>query len=71
MQITHEHEELAARPLKRFIDDEINPHVDEWEAAEMFPAHEVFKKLGDAGPAGPDQARGVRRRGPRLFATRW
>ena len=48
MQLTHEHEELK-RNLKRFIDDEINPHVDEWEAAEQFPAHEVFRKLGQLG----------------------
>ena len=51
MQLTHEHEEIQ-RTLKRFIDDEINPHVDEWEAAEAFPAHEVFKKLGDLGLLG-------------------
>ena len=51
MQLTHEHEELK-RNLKRFIDDEINPHVDEWAAAEIFPAHEVFKKLGSLGYLG-------------------
>ena len=51
MQFTHEHEEIR-RTLKRFITDEINPHVDEWEAAEAFPAHEVFKKLGDLGLLG-------------------
>jgi len=51
MQFTHEHDEIQ-RTLKRFIDDEINPHVDEWEAAEAFPAHEVFKKLGDLGLLG-------------------
>jgi len=51
MQLTHEHEELR-RNLKRFIDNEINPHVDEWEAAEIFPAHELFKKLGDLGVLG-------------------
>lgn len=48
MQLTHEHEELR-RNLRRFIDHEINPHVDEWEEAEIFPAHEVFKKLGQLG----------------------
>ncbi|KAF6024630.1 hypothetical protein EB796_017074 [Bugula neritina] len=31
------------------IDTEINPHVDEWEKAKSFPAHKLFKKLGDAG----------------------
>ncbi len=51
MQFTQEHEEIR-RNLKRFIDQEINPHVDEWEAAEEFPAHEVFKKLGGLGLLG-------------------
>jgi citronellyl-CoA dehydrogenase len=51
MQLTHEHEELA-RNLTRFIDEEINPHVDEWEAAEIFPAREVFGKLGRLGLLG-------------------
>jgi len=51
MLITHEHEEIQ-RTLKRFIDEEINPHVDEWEAAEEFPAHQVFKRLGDLGLLG-------------------
>jgi citronellyl-CoA dehydrogenase len=48
MQLTHEHEELR-RNLKRFIDHEINPYVDEWEAAEIFPAHELFRKMGKLG----------------------
>jgi citronellyl-CoA dehydrogenase len=48
MHLTHEHQELQ-RNLKRFIDNEINPHVDEWEAAEIFPAHELFKKMGNLG----------------------
>ena len=51
MQFTQEHEEIR-RNLRRFIDSEINPHVDEWEAAEQFPAHAVFKKLGDLGMLG-------------------
>ncbi|WP_457281152.1 acyl-CoA dehydrogenase family protein [Polaromonas sp. P5_D5] len=51
MQYTHEHLEIQ-KTLKRFIDAEINPHVDEWEAVEIFPAHEVFKKLGNLGMLG-------------------
>ncbi|HNV60330.1 MAG TPA: acyl-CoA dehydrogenase family protein, partial [Rhodoferax sp.] len=51
MQFTHEHLEFQ-KTLKRFIDAEINPHVDAWEEAEMFPAHEVFKKLGNLGLLG-------------------
>ena len=30
MQYSHEHLEIQ-KTLRRFIDDEINPHVDEWE----------------------------------------
>jgi citronellyl-CoA dehydrogenase len=48
MNYTHEHLEIQ-KTLKRFIDAEINPHVDEWEAAEIFPAHELFKKMGKLG----------------------
>ncbi len=48
MQLTQEHK-LIRESLRKLIDDEINPHVDEWEEAQSFPAHEVFKKLGDGG----------------------
>jgi len=51
MQFSHEHREVQ-KTLRRFIDEHINPHVDEWEAAEMFPAHEVFKGLGALGLLG-------------------
>jgi citronellyl-CoA dehydrogenase len=48
MVFTHEHRELQ-RQLQKFIENEINPHVDEWEEAEIFPAHELFKKMGALG----------------------
>ena len=51
MQFTHEHREIQ-KTLKRFIDEQINPHVDEWEAAEIFPAHEVFGQMGKLGLLG-------------------
>jgi citronellyl-CoA dehydrogenase len=51
MQYSYEHLEIQ-KTLKRFIDAEINPHVDEWEAAEIFPAHKVFKQLGNLGLLG-------------------
>ncbi|XP_053719184.1 probable acyl-CoA dehydrogenase 6 [Synchiropus splendidus] len=35
--------------LKKIIDQEINPYVDQWEAEGKFPAHKVFKILGSAG----------------------
>ncbi|WP_119420182.1 acyl-CoA dehydrogenase family protein [Desertibaculum subflavum] len=48
MRFTQEHEELR-RNLARFIDNEINPHVDAWEEEGTFPAHELFKKMGSLG----------------------
>ena len=51
MLFTPEHEELK-RTVERFCAQEINPHVDEWEEAGIFPAAEVFKKLGDLGLLG-------------------
>ena len=51
MQLTHDHEQIRDT-LKRYIDEHINPHVDEWEEAEIFPAHQVFKDLGNLGLLG-------------------
>ena len=51
MQFTEEHESLR-RTVARFVDTEINPYVDAWEAAEQFPSHELFKKMGDLGLLG-------------------
>jgi citronellyl-CoA dehydrogenase len=48
MQFTPQHEELR-RSLRKFIDAEINPYVDQWEEAGIFPAHELFKKMGNMG----------------------
>ena len=45
MKLTPEHEALK-RTIQRWIADEINPHVDDWEAAGIFPAHQVFKRMG-------------------------
>ena len=51
MKFTQEHEELR-RTTRAFIEKEINPYVDLWEHEGIFPAHEIFKKLGDAGLLG-------------------
>ncbi len=51
MIYTEQHLQLQDT-LKRFIDSEINPHIDEWEAAGTFPAHELFRKLGKLGLLG-------------------
>jgi citronellyl-CoA dehydrogenase len=51
MLFSHEHEELR-RTVERFCREQLNPHVDEWEEAGIYPAHEVFRKLGDLGLLG-------------------
>ena len=48
MHFTDEHKMLRDS-LRQLIDEEINPHVEEWEEQQLFPAHELFKTLGDAG----------------------
>jgi citronellyl-CoA dehydrogenase len=51
MQITHEHRSLYDT-TKKFIEEQINPHAAEWERAGIFPAREVFRKMGDLGLLG-------------------
>jgi citronellyl-CoA dehydrogenase len=35
--------------IRRFVAEQIDPHVDEWEAAETFPAHALFRQMGALG----------------------
>ncbi len=51
MQFTTEHNNLSAS-VKKFIVEQINPYVDEWEQAGIFPAHELFKKMAGQGLLG-------------------
>jgi citronellyl-CoA dehydrogenase len=51
MKFTEEHAQLR-KMVREFVDKEINPHVDIWEREGGFPAHEVFKKLGNLGLLG-------------------
>ena len=48
MIYTAEHRDMMDS-IRRFISAEIDPFVDEWEAAEIFPAHELFRKMGKLG----------------------
>ena len=41
---TEEHHALQVM-VTDFVRAEINPHVDEWEAARAFPAHTLFKQM--------------------------
>ena len=61
MQFTDQHRQLDDTVTK-FVRNEINPHVEEWERAEGFPAHALFKKMGDLGLLGvkyPEQYGGL------------
>lgn len=51
MHYTSEHIALQDS-VRQFIDKEVNPHVDEWERVGIFPAHEVFGKMGKLGYLG-------------------
>jgi len=51
MRFTEEHEALR-RTARQFVENDVNPHVDEWEEAGRFPAHTLFKKMGDLGLLG-------------------
>jgi len=61
MRFTDEHHQLR-RTVREFIDKEINPYYDAWEEAGLFPAREVFRKMGKLGLLGinkPEQFGGM------------
>ncbi|AOS98118.1 Acyl-CoA dehydrogenase [Microbulbifer aggregans] len=51
MILTDEHRELQ-RTVRNFVQQEINPCVDEWERAGAFPVHDLFLELGKLGLLG-------------------
>ena len=51
MILTHEHQALY-RTVKKFVEDELNPHIPEWERDGIWPAHEVLKKMAALGLLG-------------------
>jgi len=44
---SEEHESLR-KVVSDFVDTHVNPYVDEWEREGIFPAHDLFRKAGDA-----------------------
>lgn len=54
MHLTADHDALRAT-IRKWIEIEVNPHVDAWEEARIFPAHEVFKRAGQLGLLGIDK----------------
>jgi citronellyl-CoA dehydrogenase len=51
MLLTAEHRALY-ETTRKFVQSEINPNIAEWERAGIFPAHELFRKLGRLGLLG-------------------
>ncbi len=51
MLYTEQHRELM-RSVSKFVEAEIDPHAEEWEQAGIFPAHELFRKMGQQGLLG-------------------
>lgn len=51
MRLTDEHHAFRAS-VRTFVEKEINPHADAWEAAGAFPAHELFPKAAAIGLLG-------------------
>lgn len=46
-------EQLALQDsVKKLVDEVINTHAVQWDRERAFPAHEVFKKFGEAGLLG-------------------
>ncbi len=51
MEFTAEHEQFR-KAVRQVVENDINPHVDEWEEAGIFPAKQVFSKLAEIGALG-------------------
>ncbi|RUP30078.1 MAG: acyl-CoA dehydrogenase [Mycolicibacterium sp.] len=50
---TAEHDQFRAS-VRRFVDERINPNIDEWEAAGMMPLHDIIKEMAGLGFVGLD-----------------
>ena len=51
MEFTEDHEMFRAT-VRDFVTREIDARADEWESTGAFPAHGLFKKMGDLGLLG-------------------
>jgi citronellyl-CoA dehydrogenase len=51
MIFTDEHDAFR-NSVRAILQREVEPYVDEWEEARIFPAHKLFRRLGDAGLLG-------------------
>jgi citronellyl-CoA dehydrogenase len=51
MRFTEDHQAFR-KATRAVLEREIAPHFDRWEADGVFPAHDLFKRLGGAGLLG-------------------
>ena len=51
MKLSEEHEQFR-KAVRQVVENDINPHVDQWEDAKIFPAKQVFTKLAQIGALG-------------------
>ena len=51
MKLSEEHEQFR-KAVRQVVENDINPHVDAWEDAKIFPARQVFTKLAQIGALG-------------------
>lgn len=51
MPLTADHQEFR-RVVRRFVENEINPRVPEWEEKEWIPLHEVLSRMAALGMLG-------------------
>jgi citronellyl-CoA dehydrogenase len=51
IRFTEDHD-LFRKTVRDVVATEIDPHADDWEREGLFPAHELFAKLGDLGLLG-------------------
>ena len=52
MDFYSEEQKAFQKTIRDFFEREVNPHIDEWEKARIFPAHKVFKRCGELGMLG-------------------
>ncbi|PTT93499.1 acyl-CoA dehydrogenase, partial [Pseudomonas sp. HMWF031] len=51
MQFTEEHNALR-KTVHDFVNQEMDPFIDEWEQDGIAPLHSLFKKMGNLGLLG-------------------